>query len=211
MIWFISLTDVPCLFFKTELNSLLIWIKIPYLKAFLIIFLFMTDSCNFNSVFIYLDFNCLWSAFLIILARKVIFFLGLRNKVDSYNGLGFLLLFLFFFVYWFIVLFLALFIDYFIIFSIDSLFRKVSFGKLIENFVFSCRLSICWRGIIFWDLLNSCLFIFFVKFSDSVSNSFSIDTDFPKFIVWMVEINFLRQVEVVASNVLSLGFHLFKK
>lgn len=126
MVWFISLTNVPCLFFKTELNSLLVWIEMSNFIAFFIFSLLMADSSNLDSVFINLQLNCLWSSFLIIFTWKIILFLCLRNKVDSYNRLGFLLLFLLFFVNWFIVLFFALFIDFFIIFLVDSLFRKIS-------------------------------------------------------------------------------------
>ena len=131
MIWFISLSNVPCLFFETKLNSLLVWIEMSDFVTFFVFSFLMTDSSNFNSIFINFQLNCLLSVFLIIFTWKVIFFLCLRDKVDSYNGLGFLLLFLFFFINWFMVLFLDLFNDIFTIFFIDSLFRKISFCELI--------------------------------------------------------------------------------
>lgn len=127
MVWFISLSNVPCLFLETKLNSLLVRIEMSDFVTFFVFSFLMTDSSNFNSIFINLQLNCLLSVFLIIFTWKVILFLCLRNKVDSYNGLGFLLLFLFFFIDRFMVLFLDLFIDFFTIFFIDSLFRKISF------------------------------------------------------------------------------------
>lgn len=127
MVWFISLSNVPCLFLETKLNSLLVRIEMSDFVTFFVFSFLMTDSSNFNSIFINLQLNCLLSVFLIIFTWKVILFLCLRDKVDSYNGLGFLLLFLFFFINRFMVLFLDLFIDFLTIFFIDSLFRKISF------------------------------------------------------------------------------------
>lgn len=83
MVRFKSLANVPSLLLEAELNSFLIWIKMPNLKSLLFSTFLVTNSCYFDLFIIYLQFNWLLLTFLIIFSRILVFLFVLMRDINS--------------------------------------------------------------------------------------------------------------------------------
>ncbi len=212
MIGFVAFTDVPGLFFETKFNCFFVRVEVSDFVTLLILaFFLMSDSSYFNSVLIYLQFYSFLWAFFIIFTRVLIFLLVRNDAVYPYYWFSLLLFFLFFLVNQnrFLFLFYAcLVLGLRLLLYFYGRFGKITLCQFVKNFGPSSCFCICWGCVIFWNFLNSSLLSVLVKLSHLVSDSSSVDANFPKFVVGMMEIDFLSEVEIEASNILSLSFHV---
>ena len=114
------------------------------------------------------------------------------------------------FVVWSFFVFIVMFGTWwiFLLLSLEGLFRKISFGELIQDFSFSGLSGICWGRIVFGDLFDSSLLIFFIELTNSICNALAINDHLPKLVVGMMKIDFLGQIKLKASDECSLCFHI---
>jgi len=159
-----------------------------------------SSSRYFYSVIIHFKFGGLIVLF-VVFSRIFIFLFALNNRINLNCWLLFLFLFfpIDFKTFW-----------YFVLFFLDGLFGKVSLSKLVQDLRLYCLFSVFSVGIIFGYFFNSRLLIVLVQFSNSIGDSSAIQRYLPKLIVWVIQVNFLVQVEFESSNYWSLWFHFIR-
>ncbi len=185
MVCLIALTQIPCLLLEAKLDSFLTRVEMSNLKSLFFLTFFITYTCNFYFFTINFKLYGFFFTFLIKLTWILIFLFFLANNINLYEWLW---LWLFFFF----LLFFMLLLGFFLLFFTWWILRIISLSQLFKNFLFDCISSLNVCRILFRNLFYSSLFIFFVKFSHSICNFFSINFNFPKFVIRMMKIYAFR-------------------